>query len=137
VTGFGAGTGPSFDFRLILTHGDQLDFAVGYGNNRDYGFDSTGLSVQIIARIPPAFVLQPASQTVPVGGNVTFDVGAAGTPPLSYQWRFSSTNLPGATNSNLTLAAVALSQSGTYAVVVSNSFGQALSSNALLTVSPP
>jgi hypothetical protein len=71
-----------------------------------------------------------------VGGTATFSVTASGTPPLSYQWRFNGTNISGATNTILTLANVQLNQAGNYAVLVTNLYGSALSSNAVLTVNP-
>jgi uncharacterized repeat protein (TIGR03803 family) len=52
VTGFGPGTGPSFDIRVTLNTGDHLDFAVGIGTDGQSGKDSTGLSVQIVPLVP-------------------------------------------------------------------------------------
>ena len=85
---------------------------------------------------PPGVTVQPESQTVRALENVSFFVGATGTAPLVFQWRFHGTNLAGATNSTLTLSAVQTSQTGYYSVLVSNIAGQAISSNALLRVSP-
>ena len=47
VTGFGPGTGPSFDTTLTLGTGGVLDFAVGFGSDNNFFFDATGLSAQI------------------------------------------------------------------------------------------
>ena len=44
--------------------------------------------------------------------------------------------LPGATNATFTLTNVSLSDSGSYSVLVTNSYGSELSSNAVLTVLP-
>jgi uncharacterized repeat protein (TIGR03806 family) len=85
----------------------------------------------------PAITMQPQSQTVNVGSNVTFTVGASGTGPLSYQWRFNSGNISGATNSSLSLLSVQTNNSGMYAVTVSNPGGAVTSSNATLTVIAP
>ena len=60
-----------------------------------------------------------------------------GTPALSYQWRKDGTNLLGATSATLALTSVRESDQGLYSVVVSNAFGYALSSNALLRVNQP
>ncbi len=84
----------------------------------------------------PVIVSQPASQSVIVGGSAAFSITATGTAPLSYQWRFNGTNIPGATTTALSLSNVQLSQTGNYAVLVSNSVNFVLSSNAVLTVSP-
>jgi len=87
--------------------------------------------------LPPAVLAQPTNQTVAVGGTATFSVRANGTQPLTYQWLFSGTNIPGATNASLTLTSVQPVQSGTYAVQVANVAGWIISSNALLTVNTP
>ncbi len=82
----------------------------------------------------PSILTQPASQAVSAGGNAAFSVTVAGTPPLSYQWQFSGTNIPGATGTSLTLSNVQATQAGSYSVRVTNTFGSIMSSNALLTV---
>ncbi|EEF60886.1 immunoglobulin domain-containing protein [Pedosphaera parvula] len=86
----------------------------------------------------PFIEIQPLSQTVPYGQpSVSFNVVAFGPGPLSYQWQFNGTNIPGATNTSLTLALAQYSDAGNYSVFVTNSYGAALSSNAVLTVVPP
>jgi hypothetical protein len=137
VTGFGPGTGPSFDIEVALNAGDDLDFAVGYGTDSQFGADSTGLSAQIVALVPPVIITQPSNQTVLAGETLTLTVNAAGPSPFGYQWQFNATNLPGATNATLTLAHVSPSQAGLYAVVVTNSYGMTVSSNAVLTILLP
>ncbi|MBI3852594.1 MAG: immunoglobulin domain-containing protein [Verrucomicrobia bacterium] len=88
--------------------------------------------------VPPSINSQPASQTAPVGANVTFAVVAAGSSPLSYVWRFNQTNiLVTATNSSFTLTNVQLADAGNYSVVVSNALDTVTSSNAILTVILP
>jgi hypothetical protein len=82
----------------------------------------------------PVIVSQPTNQTVYVGFTAAFSVVALGTPPLSYQWSFNGTNIVGATATTLTLTNVQLSQAGNYVVLVTNSYGSVLSSNAMLTV---
>src|SRR6185503_3390741 len=86
---------------------------------------------------PPTITTNPQSQTVTNGSDVTFTVVATGTEPLSYRWRRNAVTIPGATNSTLTLFSVTSSNAGTYSVIVTNSFGAALSSNAVLTVISP
>jgi hypothetical protein len=88
-----------------------------------------------VAPTPPAFVAQPVDQTTGLGGTVTFAATVEGTPPLTYQWLFAGTSIPGATSPSLTLNNVRLAQAGTYALLVTNVYGSVLSSNALLTVS--
>ena len=87
--------------------------------------------------ITPSIITQPASQTVLAGSNVTFTVAAAGTTPLSYQWRWSGTNIAGATGSSLALSNVQPAQAGSYSVLVTNVAGSVISSNAVLTINSP
>jgi hypothetical protein len=89
---------------------------------------------------PPVITTQPTNQTVIVEGMATFSVSATGTLPLTYQWYFNGTNNPiaNATNATLTLTNLQLSQSGNYySVLVTNTLGSILSSNAVLTVLAP
>ncbi|HEX5219954.1 MAG TPA: immunoglobulin domain-containing protein, partial [Verrucomicrobiae bacterium] len=83
---------------------------------------------------PPAITVQPLSQTNTVGANVTFTVTATGTAPLSYQWRHTTTNVPGATASSLTLTNIQTAAAGVYSVVITNLAGSVTSSNALLVI---
>jgi hypothetical protein len=88
---------------------------------------------------PPTITIQPGNQTALVGGTAIFSVTAAGSMPLSYQWRFGATNIIGATNPALVLANVQYTNAGNYTVLVTNVYGSTLSSNAVLTVNtaPP
>jgi len=90
---------------------------------------------------PLTITNQPADQISIAGSNATFTVGATGTPPLSYQWRYYSasttfTNIPFETNVTLVLTNVQ-PVSGRFAVTVSDSFGSILSRLAKLTVNLP
>ena len=62
---------------------------------------------------------------------------ATGDGASAYQWRFNGEEIPGATNSFLTLKNVQATNSGNYSVVVSNLAGINTSSNAFLTVNVP
>ena len=86
-----------------------------------------------VRREAPAITSQPASQNIPVGGNVTFTVVATGTT-LQYQWRRSNTNIPNATTGTLTLNGVTLQDAGEYSVAVTNSLNSIASEVAILNV---
>ncbi len=77
---------------------------------------------------------QPESQVVPLGQDATFSVGVSATPPLSYQWHFNGSPLPGATASSCVLTAARSVNVGSYCVVVRNGLGSVVSSNATLGV---
>jgi hypothetical protein len=97
----------------------------------DIRFSSSLLSA------PPLILTPPLSQTVSAGYSVEFTVvvAATGSPAPAYQWFFNGTNaITGATNADLQLANLQLSQSGTYTVVVTNTFGAVTSPAATLTV---
>jgi pectate disaccharide-lyase len=86
---------------------------------------------------PPSIASQPQDQSVPEGQDATFTVAADGTAPLFYQWYFNTgTPLPDATNTSLTIAGAQAGHAGAYSVLVTNSLGSIMSSNAFLTVSP-
>jgi hypothetical protein len=87
---------------------------------------------------PPAIVTQPASQTVAPGQPATFSVGASGSATLTYQWQRNQVNISGATASSYTLPAAAFADSGAkFRAIVTNSFGNATSNEATLTVNAP
>ena len=86
------------------------------------------------ATFAPALVSPPSSRTVPAGVNVTLEARAAGTEPITYQWRRDAVNLSGATLRSLSLPNVVPAQAGTYTVVATNAYGTATSLPALLTV---
>jgi hypothetical protein len=87
-----------------------------------------------VTNSPPSILGQPESASGQPGSSITFFVTASGTTPLSYQWRFNSASIAGATASNYSLTNVQPQDAGTYSVRVSNGFGSVTSSNAVLTV---
>ncbi|HWY77735.1 MAG TPA: LamG-like jellyroll fold domain-containing protein, partial [Verrucomicrobiae bacterium] len=97
---------------------------------------NAGSSGKCVTPNPPAIVSQPVNQSVLTGATASFSVVAEGIGPLAYQWLLNGTNLAGATASSLTLTNVQTNQAGVYAVLVTNSYGGILSSNAVLTVLP-
>lgn len=82
----------------------------------------------------PGIVTQPQSQSVTAGDNVSFTVLASGSPAPSYQWKFQGNNLPGETNTMLSLNFVTTNQAGTYTVAITNTAGFTNSQPATLTV---
>ncbi len=82
----------------------------------------------------PAIIAPPASAAVPITSNANFTVTAAGSAPLAYQWLFNGANLPGITTTSLTVTNLTAGSAGSYAVVVTNSFGSVTSAPGVLTV---
>ena len=87
---------------------------------------------------PPAvaasFVTEPANTTNFAGSTVTLSAIVVGTPPFAYQWLLNDTPVPGQTNATLTLSPALLSDSGNYALQVSNSAGASSSSPAYVQI---
>ena len=88
-------------------------------------------------QLAPNILTNPISQTVNYGSPATFTVVATGIPDPTYQWQTNGVNLSGATSSTLTIPSAALTDAGSYTVVVTTSAGTATSSSATLTVNPP
>lgn len=88
----------------------------------------------LTVNVPPSITQQPLSQTIKSGSKVTFCVAAAGTPPLSYQWKFNGTNINSATAVSFIINSVQPSDAGNYAVTVTHVAGSVTSSPVKLTV---
>ena len=86
---------------------------------------------------PPTIITPPASQSVIVGGDVTFSVAVEGTPPFAYQWRKNGDPIASATLSSYSLFGVQTNDAGAYSVTVTNEFGSTNSDPAALTVNLP
>jgi len=115
-------------------------FSFSYCNGKAFVFDSSvgnWLGYDVCGTAPataPIIYVQPASQGVSLSGIATFNVLAGGTPPLAYQWRKDSFPIPGATSSSYVIAGVQSNHVGVYSVLVTNTLGSVLSSNASLNL---
>ena len=102
-----------------------------------FGFDA----IALVPLVAPSITSLPQSQTIIGGTTVTLEVLAAGTTPLSYQWRRNSTNLAasgrisGVTAGGLNISNVLRGDAGSYSVVITNDAGAITSTPpAILTV---
>ena len=82
----------------------------------------------------PSITTHPSSQTVAPGASVTFSVRASGLPPLQYQWQRNGVNISGATAQDYTTVAAAGDNGARFRAIVSNSNGNVMSNEAVLTV---
>ena len=82
----------------------------------------------------PVFFTKPLDQMAYAGNNATFTSLAIGNPAAAYQWRFTGTNISGATNATYTRSNVQSNDAGNYTVVASNTSGSVTSAVAHLTV---
>lgn len=130
-----ARSGPYIPVSGAEINGEAIAFLP---NNRGYVTlsDSTEQPpIHFFSAICPLTVLtqSPQPATVPVGGNAQFTAAATGEN-LFYHWRFNGTDLPGETNTMLSLTGVQLSHRGQYSVRVLGNGGAVTSSPATLTV---
>ena len=96
---------------------------------------SQGATLAVL--VPPTISVPPESQTVIMGNTVQFNVTAAGTGPLHYQWRFNGVDLPGQESTSLNLPNIQPAGAGNYTVVITNRAGAITSAVAVLTVIIP
>jgi hypothetical protein len=112
-----------------------------HGNTNSQSFtlsvrpDSTGCAEP--TDLPPLIVIPPTDQRAAPGQTIAFQVKAAGSPPLSYQWLKNGENLVDANSSVLTLPSVPPEAAGAYRVIVTNASGSATSSPGTLTIVEP
>lgn len=82
----------------------------------------------------PAISSQPTSLYRQIGTSATFTISASGTAPLAYQWLKGASAITDATNSTYTISSCVLGDAGSYSCVVTNAYGSATSSGAVLSV---
>jgi hypothetical protein len=72
------------------------------------------------------------------GAHISLRVEATSTtsPTLSYQWRFGTEDIPGATNAVLIMDAIQTNQAGTYVVNVSDAEGTSTSPAWIVLIAP-
>ncbi len=111
--------------------GDMANYSVMVSNSLAVvSSDAANLTVQ---RRTPAIVVNPTSQNIPVGSNVTFTVVATGTT-LNYQWLKDATNILDVPGPVLSLTNLTLLDAGGYSLIVANPVGSVTSLVAQLNV---
>jgi len=114
-----------------------------YGTTTTGGTGGQGTLVRLTSGCAPQVSMAPVTQGAVVGANVMLSVAVTGARPFAYQWQRNGTNLlaggnvSGTTNRSLTLANVAVADSATYSVIVSNSLGVTSAAGTLTVVNPP
>lgn len=85
-------------------------------------------------QLAPNILTNPVSQIISNGQSVVFAVSATGIPSPNYQWRKNGINLVGQVDAALTIPNAQATDAGNYSVMVTNSSGSVISSNATLNV---
>jgi alpha-tubulin suppressor-like RCC1 family protein len=100
-------------------------------SNRYGSVTSSGATLGVV----PFIITQyPSNQYTFRGGSVSLAVAVTSQLPMSYQWQFDGTNLPGATGPVLAFTNAQLNQAGQYCVVVSNALATEASANATVEI---
>lgn len=133
---FGGSMGVSSEYRIYPSAGSAV-FTNGTNPN---GVQETmiGIGLQAIS-LGPTITLQPKGTGVIAGQSATFSVTATteGTG-LSYQWRESGVNIPGATTATYSTAPLTVLEDGNvFDCVVTDSNGTITSTTAIISVSAP
>ncbi len=130
---------------LTLTGVSQADAAAyavvvsGFGSVTS----APAAMLTVVSNNTPLIIGEPQSTTNFAGTTASFSVAATGTGTLYYQWLKNSENLSDGGNVSgsqtpvLTLTGISAVDAGSYSVIVSNLFTNALSSSATLTVIYP
>lgn len=84
----------------------------------------------------PVITVDPSSQTVTEGANVTLTAAATGNPAPTWSWTKNGSPISGATSSTLSLTSVTEADEGSYVATATNSEGSDSSTAAVLTVNP-
>ncbi|MFN7141430.1 MAG: immunoglobulin domain-containing protein, partial [Limisphaerales bacterium] len=102
--------------------------------NASGSITSAVASLTVLGPTPPVITAQPISQMVYPEQSVSFSVAVTGEAPLHYQWRLNGSDISNATNATYTIPFVRFEHVGSYSVRITNNLGQAISSNAQLTL---
>ncbi len=117
-----------------LVNGTQYFYvvsAINAGGESTNSVEASGTPGQFA----PAIAVDVVGSTNCTGTTASFSVGVTNTFPVAYQWYYNGTILlPNQTNSTYTTNNVQVANSGTYSVVITNSFGSVTSSLATLLV---
>jgi 1,4-alpha-glucan branching enzyme len=105
----------------------------GNGGGGAHGRVVITYQVEVAPEAPPVIFTHPASQTVSVGSSVSLSVEATGTAPLFTVW-FKNDEFHASGSASLSFASVEPADAGAYHAVVSNAYGSATSTVAVLTV---
>ena len=101
-----------------------------------YGRALTAYEIYSITHpgIDLAIIDQPLNQRGLAGRRVLFHTLVVGKDPITYQWQFNGSDIPGAISNNLVLDLPRVIDSGSYSVFVSNPYSNLTSRVATLVI---
>jgi hypothetical protein len=127
-----SGTGPTATLTITVAAASSGGGGGGGGGSSGGGGNTGGGGST--PATAPIFTTHPAAQSAVEGTSVTFTAAAAGTAPITYQWRKDGAPIAGATATTLTFV-TKVTDSGAYTVAATNSAGTTVSNAATLTIS--
>lgn len=130
----GGATNSALVFNSVQSSNSGNYFVVATNSLGSVTSSVATLTVNLPSGSAPTITGEPQDAAVYAGNDATFTVAVTGFAPLSYQWRFNGVDIPGATTNSLPRPNVQPEQVGNYSVVVTNEYGSATSSNALLSI---
>lgn len=89
------------------------------------------------ANTPPFITVQPTATTNYAGLPATLQVSAAGTEPLSYQWKKNGADIGGANERTFTIPSLDYPDADNYSVQINNAVDDTNSVSVTITVLPP
>ncbi|MGC8744958.1 MAG: immunoglobulin domain-containing protein [Verrucomicrobiia bacterium] len=102
------------------------------------GGDSTvlidAIAILELPPTPPNFITQPTGGFVKQGNTFVLNAIVQGSMPISYQWQFNGSDIPGEQSDTLTLSNITLQQAGEYKLIASNQYGVSTSAVAVVMV---
>jgi hypothetical protein len=136
--------GPGYAVSAFLDVNDngQRDVGEPFGEyaGSPFALTTDKPGVDIVLTEIPYFTAQPTSTRAALGSEVVLSATAAGTAPLTYQWRHSDIDLTeggrfaGTRSAQLRIASLSADDAGVYTLTVSNAQGTATSDGAELNI---
>jgi len=109
-----------------------------------YDSDAGNLVLHLNHLTPPAFAVQPASESVVISNTASFSATLTGALPMSFQWSFNGTplvddgiHIAGSATANLSISNITTADAGSYTLAVTNFLGSTNSAAAVLNVLTP
>ena len=129
---------PSATNSALVLSGITGSQAGGYSVivSNDLGMATSAVATLTVL-FPPSITLQPVNESVIPGCSLLLNSTAAGTAPLTYQWRKDGTNLPFQTNATLPLLNIQTADFASYTMVATNIYGRATSDVAKVALDHP
>lgn len=107
---------------------------IGNRAQHGLGFNLASTIAGFIITDKPVMSMSPNSVLACTADTISLSGYAVGVPPLSYQWRKNGQAIAGATTTFYSLTNTVLAYAGNYDLLVTNLYGRATSSVAVVTV---